>query len=662
MPEDSPEEIAAKRRRFAAGRADPRSWAVQIAADLYTAAFLMPKTGGVPVNRQTVTIPTTAHVWDALASRTVYGPLVGRAQDLAGQAHAFHWPLEFPDVMAAGGFDVVLGNPPWERIKLEEQEFFAARDPEIVEAPNAAARGRLIEKRKQAEPGTRERAIYDEFEAAKRIAEASSEFARVPKGDSGRFPLTGRGNVNTYALFAELFANLTGPRGRAGVIVPTGIATDSTTAPFFASLVEGKRLAQLTDFENRERVFPAIDSRIKFSLLIMGRDVIRPGFTFFLTDPSQVNEAERRFTLSAADIARINPNTKTAAVFRSRTDAELTARIYAHVPVLIDVAKGPAGNPWGITVHTRIWHMAEDSEWFRTLAELRAEGYVRQGIRWTNRSSDLAGTAYIPLYEAKMIHQFDHRWATHDGTESRDVTVVEKSDPSFEANPRYWIPEQEVANRFACVGWDHNWLIGWRDITNATNERTVIAAVLPRLGVGNNMPLMFFEPQTEPPKLAALIGSFSSITCDFFARHKIGGTHLNYFIFQQLAVLPPSSYIAADLAFIVPRVLELTYTSHGMAPFARDLGYDGPPFAWDEGRRAHLRADLDAWYARAYGLTRDELRYILDPADVKGSDYPSETFRVLKKNDIARYGEYRTARLVLAAWDAQEAASLRKTA
>ena len=88
-----------------------------------------------------------------------------------------------------------------------------------------------------------------------------------------------------------------------------------------------------------------------------------------------------------------------------------------------------------------------------------------------------------------------------------------------------------------------------------------------------------------------------------------------------------------------------------MAPFARDLGYDGPPFAWDEDRRAQLRAELDAWYARAYGLTRDELRYILDPADVKGPDYPSETFRVLKKNEIARFGEYRTARLVLAAYD-----------
>jgi hypothetical protein len=117
-------------------------------------------------------------------------------------------------------------------------------------------------------------------------------------------------------------------------------------------------------------------------------------------------------------------------------------------------------------------------------------------------------------------------------------------------------------------------------------------------------------------------------------------------------MLPPHAYDEAALGFIVPRVLELTYTSHAMAPFARDLGHDGPPFPWDEDRRAQLRAELDAWYALAYGLTRDELRYVLDPKDVMGADYPSETFRVLQKNEIAKHHEYRTQRLVLAAYDA----------
>lgn len=673
MPEDSPEEIAAKRRRFAAGRADPKSWAVQIAADLYTAAFLAPKTDGVPVNRQTVTIPTTAHVWDALAGRTVYGPLVGRAQDLAGQARAFHWPLEFPHVMTAGGFDAVLGNPPWERIKLQEQEFFAAREPEIADAPNAAARGRMITALKAAEPGTRERALSDEFETAKRVAEASSVLARVPQDDGGRFPLTGRGDINTYALFAELFANLTGPRGRAGVIVPTGLITDYTTSLFFGSLVSNTRLVRSLAFDNQRRIFPGVHPDTPFTLLTIGRIDSLPEFACYLLTQEHLDDPDRRYRLSADDISRINPNTKTAPVFRSRVDAELTAKIYARVPVLIDGLKGSEGNPWAISFMT-MFHMSNDSGLFRTIAQLQEAGFVPDGGDWVppegtlprqgaltatgadRRSLPLAGgisatdpTRYVPLYEAKMIHQFDHRWATYDGVDSRDATPAEKADPGFEPTPRYWVPEREVSDRLTAKGWTGQWLMGWRDICRSTDERTVIATAFPRLGVGNKIPLIFPSDSISPLLAAALIGSLSSLTLDYCARQKIGGTTLNFFILFQFPVLPPSTYTAADLAFLVPRVLELTYTSHSMAPFARDLGYDGPPSAWDEDRRAQLRAELDAWYARAYGLTRDELRYILDPADVRGPDYPSETFRVLKKNDIARYGEYRTARLVLAA-------------
>jgi hypothetical protein len=166
-------------------------------------------------------------------------------------------------------------------------------------------------------------------------------------------------------------------------------------------------------------------------------------------------------------------------------------------------------------------------------------------------------------------------------------------------------------------------------------------------------------PSVNDPRLyPCLIGNLCSLALDYSARQKIGGNHLKFNVFKQLPVLAPSAYSPADVDHIVARVLELTYTSHSMAPFARDLGYDGSPFAWDEDRRAQLRAELDARYARAYGLTRDELRYILDPADVKGPDYPSETFRVLKTNEIKRFGEYRTARLVLAAWDRMQRGEL----
>lgn len=646
LPEDTPAQIAAKRRAFETARHDPRNHALHVAADLYVAAFLLPKTGGVPASRDGATIPTTDHVRQALAGRQVAPPLQARAMDIAAAARAFHWKLEFPDVFARGGFDAVLGNPPWERIKLQEQEFFATRDPEIATAPNAAARGRLIAQLAKKAPGSREHALYVEFETAKRLAEASSVCAR----DGGRFPLTGRGDVNTYALFAELFANLVSQRGRAGVIVPTGIATDATTAPFFAALVDGQRLGLIYSFENEEMIFPGIHHAMKFCLLTIKSkaDQRAPRFIFFARNVGALADSDRRFVLSPEQIARINPNTKTAPVFRARADAELTAKIYDRVPVLIDEAKGPAGNPWGVSFMT-MFHMSNDSGLFRTAAQLAEGGFTRDGPNW---QSD--GAVYVPLYEAKMIHQFDHRWATYDGTGSRDVTADEKRDPDFEPTPRYWVPETEVADRLRAKHWSRGWLMGLRGITNSTNERTIISGVWPYSGVGNSCHVWTIDKTFSPSQIAALYGSICSLCLDYVARQKVGGTNLNFFYVEQMPVLPPSTYTEADIAFIVPRVLELTYTSHAMAPFARDLGYEGRPFAWDEDRRAHLRAELDAFYARKYGLTRDELRYILDPEDAMGPGYPSETFRVLKKNELARYNEYRTARLVLAAWDRLE--------
>ena len=314
LPEDSPEQVAEKRRRFEAARADRLSYAWGEAADLYIAAFLLPKSGEPPALGAAPMVPTSGDVWRALADKQVHPPMVARAVEASSSARAFHWPLEFPDVMAGGGFDLVLGNPPWERIKLQEQEFFAARDPEIAEAPNAAARGRLIAALANAAPGTPERALHEALEAAKRLAEAASVFAR----GSGRFALTGRGDVNTYALFAEHFADLASARARAGVIVPTGIATDATTAPFFAALIDGKRLTRLIDFENRAGIFPAIDSRIKFSLLTIGRNIPRADFAFFLTNAMQVDEPERHFFLSAEDIGLINPKLVIALHFGAR--------------------------------------------------------------------------------------------------------------------------------------------------------------------------------------------------------------------------------------------------------------------------------------------------------------------------------------------------------
>jgi hypothetical protein len=659
LPEDTVEQISAKAKRFRELRKGQTYTRAKAAADLYIATFLLPKTGGAPSGASSRTVPTTEELWMVLNQGKVRNAMTD-VPKVARRTRAFHWPLEFPDVMQRGGFDVVVGNPPWERIKLQEQEFFAVRSPEIAGAANKAARQRLIRALEQAPEGSVDRALFNTFVGAKREAEATSEFVRTPGTECGRFSLTGCGDVNTYALFAELFANLA--RDHAGVILPTGIATDATTAPFFAHLAETRRLAKLVDFENRARLFPAIDSRMKFCLLTIGRDEPEARFAFFLTDPSQLADKDRNFTLSSENIALLNPNTKTAPVFRSRADAELTAKIYAHVPVLVEGIGGKETNNWGFSYMTKMFDMSDSSHMFRTASDLSSMSFVRDSNCWL-RTTDTgsAHERFVPLYEAKMIHQFDHRWATYssDGEDAVEIGISEKADPRFEVMPRYWIAERAVDSRLMSKGWQRGWLMGWRDITNASNERTLIAGTLPRLAVNHKIRLFFLSK--SPELQACFLANLNSLPVDFIARQKVGGTTLAVFMLQQFPILPPDFYTDLRRDFVVCRVLELTYTSHALTPFARDLGYDGPPFPWDEDRRAHLRADLDAFYARAYGLTRDELRYILDPADVKGSDYPSETFRVLKEKERRQYGEYRTQRLVLAAWDRMEAACEFKT-
>jgi len=249
-----------------------------------------------------------------------------------------------------------------------------------------------------------------------------------------------------------------------------------------------------------------------------------------------------------------------------------------------------------------------------------------------------------------MIHHFDHRWATYDGLDTRDMTAAEKADPHAVALPRYWVPEAEVNERLR-GRWDRQWLLGWRDITNTTNERTVIGSVVPRLGVGHKLPL-FASLAGSPVSSAALLANLTSFALDYVARQKVGGTSMTYFYLKQLPVLPPSAYAqltawspAETVAqWMLPRILELVYTSWELEPFARDCGYDGPPFVWDEERRFQLRCELDAAFFHLYGISRQDVGYIM------------ETFPIVKRKDEARWGEYRTKRVVLTFYDELAAA------
>ncbi|WP_250122221.1 DUF559 domain-containing protein [Chroococcidiopsis sp. CCMEE 29] len=622
-------DVRQKQEQYQQSRQNRGWWRDYSACNLWTAAFFMPLT-----EQNLQLLPTTAALTQLLRGNTSTQKIVEAANKLAQEKHFFHWCLEFPEVFEVGGFDCVLGNPPWERIKLQEKEFFASRSAEIVNATNKAARERLIKQLPKANS-----VLAQAFDAAKHDAEAQSKFIR----ESDRFPLTAVGDINTYAVFAETTRKLISPNGRVGVIVPTGIATDDTYKKFFGDLTQKQILASLYDFENRDKLFSAVDSRMKFSLLaISGKPIKQGNFSFFLTQPRQLENQSRVFQLSPQDIALLNPNTLTCPIFRTRADAELTKKIYQRVPILENERTGI--NPWGISFMA-MFHMANDSGLFVS-SPPSPPSPLPQG----EGCPQGRGEGLLPLYEAKMFHQFDHRWATYtDSGNTRDLTDIEKSNPRFFSQPRYWVSRTQVENKLGDK-WKKDWLLGFRDICRSTDERTFISSIFPKIAISNKAPLLLTN-QADTNLIACFLASINSLVFDLVARQKIGGTTMNFFIVKQLPVIPPEAYTPEDIDFISSRVLELVYTAWDMQPFAQDMGYDGEPFIWNSNRRALLRAELDAYYAKLYGLTRDELRYILDPADVYGSDFPSETFRVLKNNEIKKFGEYRTQRLVLEAWN-----------
>jgi hypothetical protein len=257
-------------------------------------------------------------------------------------------------------------------------------------------------------------------------------------------------------------------------------------------------------------------------------------------------------------------------------------------------------------------NMTDDSHLFRSRAELTSKGWhLREGGIFGHESSDL----YLPLFEAKMFHQFDHRWASHDLAEAADLHLADKQSPEVTALPRYWVPPSALTTPKE-QNWVHGWLLAYRDITNTTNERTVIATIIPRVPLANTAKLIY-PGESVRSHTACLLANLSSFTLDYFARQKIAGTHLTLGYLQQIPALAPTIYTvpcewtnqpATIRDWLLPRVLELTYTAWDLEPFAQDCGWPGPPFRWDEDRRFLLRCELDAAFFHLYLGSEDEWR------------------------------------------------------
>jgi hypothetical protein len=617
-------------------------------ADAWCAAFVWPKQLG-PLAEAA----PTNELWRQLRDGQGRTPELSQktVEELARQYRFFHWHLQYPQVLAKGGFDVVLGNPPWEHAELKEKEWFAEIRPEIANARNGSERKRLINLLTAENP-----ALFEEFTFAVRHADGAAHLL----GNSGVFPLCGRGRINLYAVFAERLTVLTNPDGRVGSVLPSGLVTDDTTKHFFNAMMKSRRLASFFEFEN-EGFFEGAGQghMVRFGLTtILGSAglVDAADFVFQAKALTELGDADRHFQLTADEVSLLNPNTLTCPIFRTRRDADITKTVYKRMPALI-VEGREKGNAWSLRFQQGLFNMTTDSEIFRTRKQLEGEGFKLHGNKFVATSpTQLLVGDYLPLYEAKMAYHFNHRFADFLGSEPGhrphilpQVNESRLHDPTTCALPFYWVSQSSVAATLAKIT-TFDWLIGWRDVTDArASARTAVFAVIPHSGVGHTFPLLFSSKAT-PRELAVLCASFCSFSFDYFARQKVAGLHLTYNYLNQLPALPPATY-AEPCAWVggagetlrdwlLPRVLELTYTAWDLEPFAHDVGCDAPPFRWDTERRFMLRCELDAAFFHLYGLNREDTAYVMD------------TFPIVRKHDEKAHGEYRTKRVILEIYDA----------
>lgn len=556
-----------------------------------------------------------------------------------------HWEAAFPEVWQnwqdenpTGGFDAVIANPPWDRIKFQEKEWLEQRDFDLRNLPTAAARRDALDSLR-----TQGSNLPIDLEETRLGAIRHSRWIR----NSGEYPLLASGDINLYALFVERAESLIKPNGMVGLLTPAGIYADFHSARFFQKLSGNGRIRGLYDFENRKPFFKDVATRFKFCVFAFGgpqKQFDTARCAFFMHEVGEVHDTNRTFSIESGIFELVNPNTKTAPIFRTQKDAEITIDAYLRHPVLVDRANDQDKRAWSVR-YNRMFDMSNDSGKFRNAAQLDAEGFypIANSI-W--KKGDVL---FLPLIEGKMIQAFDHRAASvvtnpdnlFRPGQPKDATLEQHRNPRWSPTPRYWVNASEC-------GWetDENWVLGFKEITAATNRRTFIAAIMPTVAFGNKVPLL--RSTTKERHEYLLCANLNSFVFDFVTRQKVHNQTLNLYIVEQLPVVTLADYdipigtsTARDL--VRDHVLRLTYTSYDIRDFARDIGYDGEPFIWDDQERTHLRARLDALYFMLYGISRDDADYILN------------TFPTVRSEDEKLHGRFLTRDLILAYMNCLEA-------
>ena len=623
MPDDTPEAVRDKEALYLLLREDGLT--ARTACDLWTYAFFAPLTA-----ESEALAPTSDDV------RSQHRAQVNGDAMAASRGHPyFHWPLEFPDVFNDGGFDVVLGNPPWERTEMQEKEFFASSAPEISKARHKADRVRMIDELQFSDAR-----LWRQYNSAAHNSDAERLFFR----ESGRFPLGGGGKVDQSTVFFEMATYSVNRSGRTGQVVPTGLVTNKTTSSLFASLITNSSLVSFFDFQNSLGLFPSIGANVRFGLITTtgARSQEQAEYSFLLAQPTELRDRSKRFSLARNDYVLLNPETRTPPVFTSDREARVAKGIYRRVPVFVSNENGDEVVSSAIDPNEETREkdfQAKDARW-----QAGALYMLDMGAQSGDFLDHPIGRS-VRLYEGKLIQHYDHRWRTFDSEgKGRHLSEVEKSDPQTLAVPRFWLPSTFVEARLD-GRWNRDWLLVWRNFARNTDPRTMFASVVPRSAISDNLVVLL--PNASTVQCSALLANLNSFMGDYLVRQKVGGMNIRFNVVRQIPFISPAVFGRSctwerrvNLGdWIADRVLELSYTAWDLQPFAQDLGYDGPPFKWDPERRFEIRCELDAAYFHLYEIERNDVDYIMS------------TFPIVQRKDIAAHGTYRTRDRILEIYD-----------
>lgn len=644
-PDETLDEIKRKAEQFHRLVVSPEYQHAQQVADAWCAAFVWMKQTDVPFEPITTdTIRRIETDQNALTPNQL-----AEVERLSRQYLFFHWHLAFPEVFTKGGFDCVLGNPPWEMVELSEKEFFMQRSPEIAHASTARQRQVMILNLEKDDPS-----LWVQFREAKRLIGGNRHFIQA----SGRYVRSSVGRINLYPLFTEAISHQLSAKGRAGIIVPSAISMDAYNASLFGWLLQNSRLVSLFDFENTGELFPSVHRSYRFCLLTLaGGDSITQevAFCYFAHSVEELHNSRRRISLSYREIVDFSPNTLAPPILQRSEDKIIATRCYQRFGVFLDRRDGRI-SAWNPAIQ-RMLSLSDNGDFFRRRDEL----------------PETIPDEFERLYSGKTIHAFNHRFSTFDGMDWRPTTTLELSDPSFLPVTEYYARRDEVSSRLEDK-WPSRWLFGYRDISRATDERTTIAVIIPRTGCDTHCRNIYLE--VEDGRLTAcLMSNMNAFAFDYLARQKIIGTGMGAGMLEQIPVIPPTIYTTPcpwsggaptmkDWLFC--RALELTYTAWDLELFAQDCGWSGPPFRWDEERRFLLRCELDAAFFHLYlpteangnwrlaeGENNENLAQLKAnfPTPRDAVAYIMDTFPIVKRKDESEHGNYRTKNTILEIYD-----------